>query len=851
MDRRTFLFILSFALALLFVNYFFDQQHQETVKEWQTQQLAKKNSRLKQLNDELNEKKDWHNEITLVTLTTNDESYYSSAIQIENSLLTVLSQLPAPKKLSVSKNGALVGDAVLNFSSDIDSGPALYSLNDESAKLSIGQLGDIGSFDLLAVTIPSNIAEQSVTLVGHYVNGVLSFPLQEKVKLEEELSEQRQAERQAPYPDETANRALLRAFKDADNAIILVRSGTQFLPVALYSPKTEALSLLASYEKFPHELVTESGDTVSKKVEERFYVLQNRYQQLVFSNYGAALAEINLPFVSENDNSSVVKEVEADRLMVQDYPYNARFPSHPYYTPSENGKEPQRHEVGSLGGYYPLLRRDLIEGGKRPNYRIPPRLYALNLVSEYPEFAELVYEVKSFDKDKIVFEAKQPQRRITKTYRLNSEEAPYTFDLSIKVEGDARGIWLTSGVPEAEWAFATSSGAAQAMSLKYSYTKNQKLEVEQLSAPKDSITISSVIPDWICNSNGFFGIIMDPLTQIDSGFRAQLIPGSLAPSRLVEIDEEYNRFPSQDLPGYLMLLPLNSSGGTMNFRLFAGPFAESVLNSVDTFYTDSATGYNPQYIACKSFHGWFAFISEPFAKFLFLLMNLFHSLTGSWALSIFLLTVALRIMLYPLNAWSTRSMLKMQQISPQVAAIQEKYKKDPKKAQMEVMNLYRENKVNPVSGCFPLLIQLPFLIGMFDLLKSSFALRGASFIPGWIDDLTAPDVLFSWNMPIFFIGNQFHLLPILLGITMFLQQRLMSTMPKDQSQWTDQQRQQRAMGSIMTVVFTLMFYHFPSGLNIYWLSSMLLGMVQQWWMQRQTKSNPVTPSTATTRSASK
>ena len=143
--------------------------------------------------------------------------------------------------------------------------------------------------------------------------------------------------------------------------------------------------------------------------------------------------------------------------------------------------------------------------------------------------------------------------------------------------------------------------------------------------------------------------------------------------------------------------------------------------------------------------GLLSFQSLLLSSFLYL-MNFFHTLTGSWAFSIVLLTVALRIMLYPLNAWSTKSMVRMQQIAPEVTAIQERNKKDPKKAQLEIMNLYRERGVNPVSGCFPLLIQMPFFIGMFDLLKSTFELRGASFIPGWIDDLTAPDVLFSWNM---------------------------------------------------------------------------------------------------------
>jgi YidC/Oxa1 family membrane protein insertase len=239
------------------------------------------------------------------------------------------------------------------------------------------------------------------------------------------------------------------------------------------------------------------------------------------------------------------------------------------------------------------------------------------------------------------------------------------------------------------------------------------------------------------------------------------------------------------------------------------------------------------YVACQTFHGFFAFISEPFAKFLFIIMNALHSLTHSWGLSIILTTVVLRILMYPLNQWSMRSMRSMQEISPLIKAIQEKYKKEPSKAQAELMALYREKKVNPFSGCLPLIIQMPFLIGMFDLLKTTFELRGAPFIPGWITDLSAPDVVLDWHFSFFLIGSQLHLLPILLGATMWWQQSLSGNLPKDQKQWTDQQRQQRAVGNIMTVVMTVLFYQFPSGLNIYWISSMLLGILQQWWTNRK------------------
>lgn len=571
--------------------------------------------------------------------------------------------------------------------------------------------------------------------------------------------------------------------------------------------------------------------TSPEKAEEKFYVLENDTQQLVFSNYGGALAEINLPFQTDQNQHSVVKEIEIDRQMVKNHPYNAYFPSTPYFSPSENGKIDQMvyHEQGKLGGFYPLLRRDLIETGKRQTIYVSPQYYALNIVSEYPELASLVYVVTAFEPHSITFEASQQHRRIIKKYSLgnSSQEGPYCLNLDITIEGNSKGLWLTTGVPEVE----LISGAA-APSLKYRITRNQKSEVEKIELPKESATVTSLYPDWICNSNGFMGMILDPLTEIDPGYRVQYVSGTIVPSRLVEIDQEYDRYKASQLPGYMTLFPLKSQGGKMSFRFFAGPFSDDILKKIDAMYSNPETGYNPDYLACQTMHGWFTFISQPFAGFLLVLMKFFHLITGSWGFSIILLTLTLRIMLYPLNSWSTRSMIKMQQIGPEVAALQEKYKKDPKKAQIEIMNLYRSRGVNPASGCLPLLIQMPFLIGMFDLLKSSFALRGASFIPGWIDDLTAPDVLFSWNYPIFFIGTEFHLLPILLGALMFIQQRYFTNAPQDPHLMTDQQRQQRAMGNMMTLVFAFMFYHFPSGLNIYWLSSTFFGMIQQWYVTK-------------------
>ena len=816
MDKRTLFFVIALSLALFGVNMYFDQGRQESLKTWNEQQRGAKLQKLQQLEEEVSAQTAPIADLPLTPLFADaaGKQFLTTGILVENNILTLSwsSELPQTIFAKTAPSNGLK-EYNLAFLPGTIGEPVLYQMGEAKA-LASGDLPVFGTFALQLIT-PANAATAPVvTHIGNYTNGRFTTLKQQIDQLKKETS-----------PDHLTS-------APSSNAIALIKGSKGYLPVGFYNANKNQFFTLDEIAGL--NTIVSKADSIatapSDKTSEKYYVIETPYQQLVFSNRGGALAEINLPFQTEEDQESVVKEIEFDRQMVQDHPHNAYFPAHPYFLPGT------KEEVakGKLGGYYPLIRRDLIESRQRQSIKVSPRYYALNIVSEYPEVAELIYEVKHFDANSIVFESSQNHRRITKTFTIEKDkQAPYGLNLNIKIEGDSRGLWLTTGVPEAEWISGSPAPA-----LKYRITRNEKVSVENVDLPQDSFTVTSVYPDWICNSNGFLGLIADPLTKVDPGYRAEFVAGTVVPSRLVGLDADHGRFKAQELPGYTMMLPLKSTGGVMDFRIFAGPFSDSILKQVDAVYSDSATGYNPDYISCQSFHGWFAFISEPFAKFLFILMKFFHYLTHSWAISIILLTVALRIMMYPLNAWSSKSMIKMQQIAPEVAAIQEKHKKDPKVAQIEVMNLYRDKGVNPVSGCLPMLIQMPFLIGMFDLLKSTFELRGASFIPGWIDDLSAPDVLFRWKTPIFFIGNEFHLLPILLGVVMFAQQRFMSP-TVDPSTMTDQQRQQKAMGTIMAVVFTFMFYNFPSGLNIYWLSSMLLGILQQWWTAKRMQKAPV------------
>ncbi|ANH79053.1 membrane protein insertase YidC [Candidatus Chlamydia sanziniae] len=595
-------------------------------------------------------------------------------------------------------------------------------------------------------------------------------------------------------------------------SLVFWRSGNEYLPLGIYDSKEERLVTLNL--PITQAVIFRDDQDLGKSLDSTsHYVLSNDYIQIVISEESGSIEGINLPFASV-DNESIVNEIGFDRELAAQTSPEAIFPG--FYSELPNGKKMEN----TNGGYYPLLRRGLLSEGKQST---PLEYHALNIVSgrELATPFALGYRVLTFTSEYIHLESRNGA--VQKIYRLPSDasQQPYAFETEIVLAEEVEDIWLTSGVPEVE----IMSNAFNP-TMKYWVINKNKGQLDKVKLPKakDSLILrSGVYPQWVLNSNGYFGIILTPLMDIPAGYGALYIPGSTVPTRLSALKARNQAYPASKYPGYEILLPLPKSKGSYRFLTYAGPLAEPTLKVLDKTYT-GIKGENPHYLDSISFRGIFVFITAPFASLLFIIMKFFKIITGSWGISIILLTVFLKLLLYPLNAWSIRSMRRMQILSPHIQQIQQKYKNEPKRAQMEIMTLYKTNKVNPITGCFPLLIQLPFLIAMFDLLKSSFLLRGASFIPGWIDNLTAPDVLFSWKTSVWFIGNEFHLLPILLGIVMFAQQKMVAF----HKVVTDQQRQQQAMGNMMAILFTAMFYNFPSGLNIYWLSSMVLGIVQQW-----------------------
>ena len=194
---------------------------------------------------------------------------------------------------------------------------------------------------------------------------------------------------------------------------------------------------------------------------------------------------------------------------------------------------------------------------------------------------------------------------------------------------------------------------------------------------------------------------------------------------------------------------------------------------------------------------------------LFQLLKWLHSVVGNWGFAIILLTLIVKLVLYPLSAASYRSMANMRRVAPQMKRLQERYADDRQKLSQEMMNFYKKEKINPLGGCLPMVLQMPVFISLYWVLFESVELRQAPFL-FWIRDLAVMD--------------PFFVLPILMGGSMYLTQALSPTMPDPV--------QARVM-KFMPVMFTVMFLFFPAGLVLYWLVNNVLSIAQQWFITRQ------------------
>ncbi len=259
----------------------------------------------------------------------------------------------------------------------------------------------------------------------------------------------------------------------------------------------------------------------------------------------------------------------------------------------------------------------------------------------------------------------------------------------------------------------------------------------------------------------------------------------------------------------------SNSGNIFQSKFFVGPQRHDVL-----------TEYGLEKIIN---YGFFNGIAVLIIK----VLSFFVSILKNWGLSIMVLSLLIYMVLFPLTAKSTKSMRKMQEqmrdFQPKINELRKKYKDNPQKLNKEMMDLYKKHNINPLGslgGCLPMFLQIPIFIALFHVLNRLVEIKGESFL--WISDLSQPDKLIPLPFSLPFLGDAINILPLLTAGIMFLQQKL--TMPQTQGS-----EQQKMMGFIMPIVFAFIFYRFPAGYVLYWVTYYILTFLYQLKLARVRK----------------
>jgi YidC/Oxa1 family membrane protein insertase len=377
---------------------------------------------------------------------------------------------------------------------------------------------------------------------------------------------------------------------------------------------------------------------------------------------------------------------------------------------------------------------------------------------------------------------------VEKTYKFSSDSYLIELDVTIK-NGSDRSIQ--------DKLFVTIKGPTPADTRMYGFEGpsaliNEKLEEINIDDIEEKNTYTGKVK-WVAVQDRYFMMSVIPdQAEEETSMRLYLNEDILQAQYLN---------PASDIrPG---------TQYTYQYSLFFGPKSMDVLKKAGH---DLATALN---------FGWFTVLAKPCVW----LMNRLYSVIPNYGIAIIILTILIKIVLWPLGSKSYKSMSEMKKIQPLMKEIREKYKNDKKKMNEEVMSLYRTYKINPLGGCLPMVVQLPVFFALYRMLYQAIELRHAPFFL-WIDDLSAPDRLFHFSFSIPFMEPPYGIpvLTIIMGGTMLLQQKMSPPMGDPT---------QAKMMMFMPLIFTVIFINFSSGLVLYWLVNNILSISQQYYIQKK------------------
>ena len=417
------------------------------------------------------------------------------------------------------------------------------------------------------------------------------------------------------------------------------------------------------------------------------------------------------------------------------------------------------------------------------------------------DLKQALFDVQADGSDRVLFVYDRGGIEVRKTFAFDPER--YVFDVEVEI-GNRSGGSITTDV-DLEWPAAMVDGNDFREQALIALANN---EVSREMVPsvgsggffsflgngdEGPTTLSGLI-DWTGVSNRYFLSVLLPSPNNASVANVTFLPvvsGKRATARFV--------YPDVEIPHGAVV--------ARHFRAYMGPKVPETLRRVQPGLERSIDlGYS-----------WL----EPLTRFFHWFLALLYGFIPNYGIAIILVTIIVRAVTFPIMQRQMKSMERMRELQPALKEIQDKYKEDRQRQSEETMKLYRSEGVNPLGGCFPMLLQFPVFIGLFYALQSTITLRHAEF-GLWINDLSAPEELFVLPG----IGLPIRVLPIVMGASMFIQQRMTPMTGMDPVQ-------ARMMTTVMPIMMTVLFYQFPSGLVLYWMVSNFLGIGHQLWVRRQ------------------
>jgi YidC/Oxa1 family membrane protein insertase len=341
------------------------------------------------------------------------------------------------------------------------------------------------------------------------------------------------------------------------------------------------------------------------------------------------------------------------------------------------------------------------------------------------------------------------------------------------------------------------------VALAYSYAGGELTQIDASKEGETPTSNTSGATDWVASRTKYFAVAMISDDKKASG---AYLEGHHIPAANQGVVKEY---------GIALKIPFkNGADESTKLSLYLGPLEYQTVK-----------GYNRDLEKILNL-GW-TWI-RPITIFLFIpFFKMLHMFISNYGLVIIVFSIVIKLLLHPLTKKSLDSMRKMQKLQPIMEELKVKYKDDPSTMNVQTMKLYKDYGVNPAGGCLPMLLQMPILFALYALFASAIELRQAPFV-WWIKDLSVPDVLISLPFTLPLVGNFLSGLTLAMGITMFVQQKMTTTDPR-----------QAQMVWMMPIMFTIMFNNLPAGLNLYYLVFNLLSIGQQYYVNQKHGNEPL------------